>query len=271
MRFTVAAAFAVLLLSAAGTRGSELVDSDLSPEEVVDRLKEVRQGWEEVEIEFALFERRSDFDGLDSRITHRGKFVVLTGGCGECETFPVDEQGQKQNGEPDDRFVWTPDEFQIHSPGGHIEAISRAELRRIKKGETAERARTELKPVSLAQVIAQCYVSLWAGVFGGVARNLIQESPKDCLPLVYAEDAEVLAERFDLTVMEDDEYIFLFARPIRLEDQRNYQQTAICIDRETFIPIGKRSVLPGPCYNTWVVTSLRVNGEEVEAAFSHGQ
>ncbi len=270
MQFQIAAAFAVLLLSTAGASGSELVDSELSPGEVVERLKEVRQGWEEVEIEFAHFEYRPSFYGPKPRLMNRGRFLLMPGDCGELETFPADEQGQKQDGEPDDRLVWTPDEFQIHS-NAHAETISRSQLRERggRLWETVgQKESTDREPAKQEQTILQWFLSAILPK-GEWHSPIIPESPKDYLPLVYAEDAEVLAERFDLSVMESDESIFLFARPTRLEDQRDCQQTAICIDRETFIPIAKRTVLPGRGdYHTWVVTSLRVNGEEVEAGFS---
>ena len=282
MRMLVSVVFGFVLTALAGASGSELVDSDLSPEEVIERLKQVRKDWEEVEIEFAQFERRPNLFGPEPRLAKWGRFVLRPGDCGEWETFAADKEGRKLEGDPEVRYVWTPDEFQIHSPNGHVEAISRVELRRLKAKETdwaeeerspenkiaeqepARRKHPEQKPDSLGQVLLRGYISLWATVFTEVARRAILESPKDYLPLVYADDAATLAERFDLSVKENDENIFLFACPRLLEDQGNFRQTAISIDRQTFIPVAKLTVLPSgrDCF-TWVVTSLRVNGKDV--------
>lgn len=72
-----------------------------------------------------------------------------------------------------------------------------------------------------------------------------------------------MADRFDLNVMENDKHYFLLARPKSFDDQRLFSETAICVDRETFIPVAKRTILPGGHYHSYVVMSLRVNGNDI--------
>ncbi len=284
MRFSRLAVLVGLLrvLCGEGAWASEPVVSDLPPEYIVQRIKEVRQGWEVVEVEFAQFEYHPAFDFPDvkSRFVARGRFVLTPPDCGELETFPVEAKGRKREDKAQDRYAWTADEFQIRLPDGHVEMVSRAELRKRKaligasdEDGSAERPADQTKsvdrepgekeePVTLGSLWVQCFRSMYIASFPPLV-SMMPESPKDCLPLVYADDAEALAERFELAVMENDEFFFLIASPKLLRDRRQYSNLAICLDRETFIPIAQRTVMPGGDYYSYVVTSLRVNGEDI--------
>ena len=69
--------------------------------------------------------------------------------------------------------------------------------------------------------------------------------------------------------MEDDKHLFFIAHPRQLYDKRNFRETAICIDRETFLPIAKRNVSPNGDYVLFFLTSLRANNEEIMAPYPH--
>jgi len=257
----VSVVFGSVLTALAGASGSELVDSDLSPEEVIERLKEVRKDWEEVEIEFAQFERRPNLYGPKPRLANWGRFVLRPGDCGEWTAFSADQKRCWRENKPEEQLVWTSDEFKLVFSENEVLTISRLDLPERNKIVREGLAQpTKRKPAGLLERLFPILVVFvpeeWDAVF--------PESPTDCLPLVFADDASALAERFDLSVKENDENIFLFARPRLLEDQRVCHQTAVCIDRQTFIPVAKRTVLPnGHDYFTWAVTSLRVNGKDI--------
>lgn len=261
MRFSRLAVLVGFLkvLSGAEAWASEAVVSDLPPEYIIKRIKEVRQGWEVVEVEFAQFEYHPAFDSPDvkSRFVARGRFVLTPPDCGELETFPVDGKGRKRDDKAQDRYVWTADEFQVLWSQTQIEKIPRTEIRaRNEQIRTSEKENAEPKPIGMLQGLFIIFSPREWDI-------ILPESPKDCLPLVYADDAEALAERFELTVLENDEFFFLIASPKLLRDRRQYSNLAICLDRKTFIPIAQRTVVPGGDYYSYAVTSLRVNGEDI--------
>ena len=271
MRFGLSVAACLLLaLRCASACAAESVVSDLPPAYLIERVKEVRQDWEKVEIEYVEFEKRPAIDppGSDARMTRGGRFALTPPDCGELETFPVDAAGRGTGEKAEERYVWTPEEFQIHFSDGRVEVISRSVLRerdgqiwaRPKEAETSDQ-----KP-TLLQSLLMAILPKWEFHLPRVV-----ESPKDCLPLVFAEDVEDLSERFELSVMENDKHFFLVAQAKKLEDQRSFQKTAICIDRETFLPVAKRTVLPAGDYFVWVVMSLRVNGEEIAVPLPHAK
>ena len=86
---------------------------------------------------------------------------------------------------------------------------------------------------------------------------------------MFADDIRALSERFELSVTERDEYFFLHATTKLSYDKRNFRETAICIDRETFLPVAKRTVLPAGDYIVCVLRRLRVNGEEIAVPLPH--
>lgn len=119
--------FVLAVLSCAEASDSEVVVSDLPLDFVIQRLKEVREGWEVVEIEFAHFEYRPLFarPGSERHSIAIGRFVLTASDCGELETFPLDEKGYKRTDKPEYRFVWTPDEFEMCFSDGYAEKFSR--------------------------------------------------------------------------------------------------------------------------------------------------
>ncbi len=198
-----------LALRGALACASERVVSDLPAEYLIERVKEVRQDWEEVEIEYVQFEKRHAFapPGSAARMTEGGRLVLALPDCGELETFPVDAAGRRTGEKAEERYIWTPEEFQIHDSDGHVEAISRSEIRerdgrlwpKKEDSEPGKQDRPSWQPL-LA----------WLFPTGKFVSPKIVESPRDCLPLVFAEDVEALTERFELSVMENNEHFFLW-------------------------------------------------------------
>lgn len=258
-----------LALRCASACSAECVVSDLPAEYLIERVKEVRQGWEEVEIEYVLFERYSfDSPGTGAQMISGGRLVLTPPDCGELETFPVDDAGRRTGENAEERYVWTPEEFQIHFSDGRVEAIARSAIRErdgwlwAKKEDPEPDARGQPSWQRLRTWLFPKAEFIWPK---------IAESPKDCLPLVFADDVEGLSKRFELSVMENDKHFLLVAQPKKLEDQRGFRRTAICIDRETSLPAAKRTILPAGDYFVWVVMSLRVNGEEIAVPLSHAK
>ena len=194
-----------------------------------------------------------------------GRFVLVLPDCGELETFLVNEAGHRKGNETRDRFVWTAEEFRMHWPDGHVAAVSRSDLGK-RGGQLWARpseAETGKQKPTFLQWLVMAIFSKWE-----FAPPRIAESPKDCLPLVFAESVESLSERFELSITENDQHFFLVARPKKLEDRRSFRKTAICVERETFLPVAKQTVLPTGNSSVWVLVSLRVNGDEMAIPFS---
>ncbi len=258
--------------------------SDLPPEYVIERIQELRRDWKDIEIEYASFEKHWDFDPPDSpaQYTGRGRFVITADNCGQLESWPMDGKGRNVPGETSTRLVWTPEEFQVHEEGAITHRALRREIReyqdRMREGalptpdakafaedEASDKESEEQEPRSLGYRLLRCLFSVFEFRIAQINLMAIcSESPKACLPLVFADDVEKLTERFDLVVMENDEHLFLHAQPKGQSDQSHFREIALCLNRETFLPIAKRTVLPsGDDYLVCVVTSLRANGKEI--------